>query len=286
MDNNNLWIFLHPPRTGGNTIIETLLKKFPREEIFLPSVSRYQKSTKNIDSSKIRFILGHAAYYGIHKMVPNKEPKYFVILRDPVDRIISHYNAKMQNEKNKISFDEWYKNQIKNEMVHFLDLKYKGSESSRINIPKIFSPLIRIIPFANKSVYEGYKNSELSISLNKKISYNKIYSLQTLLFKILGLTQSSNKNNYKKFENAKKLLDLCWFVGITEKSNQDFRFLLKAIGVQNPKWMDDGVSKKIIKIDNKLRKKIYEENPLDVELYNYALNLRRKFYLNQGIKSS
>jgi hypothetical protein len=286
MDNGNLWIFLHPPRTGGNTITETLLKKFPREEIFLPSVSRYQKSTKEMNSSKIRFMLGHATYYGIHKMVPDKKPRYFTILRNPADRIISHYNAKMQNEKEKISFDEWYKNQIKNEMVHFLNLKYKGSESSRIHIPKIFSPIIRIIPFANKAVYEGYKIQDLLVKSDKKISYKMIYLLQTLLFKIFWFNKSNQKNDRKKLENAKKLLDLCWFVGITEKSNQDFKFLLKALGVKNPKWVDDGISKKIIKIDDKSRKKIYDENKLDIELYNYALNLRKKFYLKQGIKSS
>ncbi len=253
MKSNDLWIFLHPPRTGGNTIIETIIKEYPKEEIYLPSVTRYQKNPETFNPNKVRFMLGHATYYGMHKLVPNKNPKYFVVLRDPAERLISHYNAKMQNEQNKIPFDKWYKNQIKNEMVHVLDLKYNGSPSTRINTPNMFMPLIR------------------------KLNYKTTYSLQTAYFKIKGLNK---KNDVKKLENAKKLLDACWYVAITEKSDKDFPFLLKSMGVKNTKYVNDGESKKILVLDDKLRQKIYQENPLDWELYNYALDLREK-KLNQ-----
>ncbi|MBS3086409.1 sulfotransferase family 2 domain-containing protein [Candidatus Pacearchaeota archaeon] len=244
-----LWIFLHPPRTGGNTIIETLLKKFPREEIFMASLARYKLDTEEFKPKKVRFMLGHATYYGIHKLVPDKEPRYFIVLRDPAERLISHYNAKMEKEMKKISFDAWYKNQIKNEMVHVLDLKLKGSPSTRIHTPSIFLPIIR------------------------KLNYKAFYFIQAFIFNLLRLNK---KNDYRKLENAKKLLDLCWFVAILEKSDKDFKFLLKAMGIKNPKWVDDGVSKKIVKIDEKLRQKIYKENPLDVQLYKYALKVREE----------
>ena len=250
MDDKVLWIFLHPPRTGGNTIIETLLKKFPREEIFMSSLARYNLDPVKFDPKRVRFMLGHATYYGIHKMVPGREPRYFIILRDPAERMISHYNAKMQKEKKKIPFDEWYKNQIKNEAVHVLDLKFKGSPSTRIHTPKIFMPIV------------------------KRLNYKSFYLIQSFIFNLLSLNKTNKKADTKKLENAKKLLDLCWFIGITEKSNEDFKFLLKSMGIKNPKWIDDGVSKKIVKADEKLRQKIYEENPLDLELYNYALKLR------------
>ena len=251
-DNAILWIFLHPPRTGGNTIIETILKKFPREEIFMTSLKRYDLDTEKFDKNKVRFMLGHATYYGIHNLVPDKQPKYFVILRAPVDRLVSHYNFKMQEEKKKIPFDEWYKNQIKNEMVHFLSLKFNGSESSRIPTPRILMPII------------------------KRLNYKSVYFIQTIFFKILRLNKPNKREGLKKLEDAKKLLDLCWFVGVAEKSKEDFKFILTSIGIKNPQWINDGVSKKIIKINEKLRQKIYNENPLDVELYNYAIKLREK----------
>lgn len=248
MNDNTLWIYLHPPRTGGHTILNTLLKRVPKDEIISTSVARYQKNFSKFDPNKVRFIIGHATYYGIHKLVPNKNPKYFIFLRDPAERLVSHYNAKMMDEKNPIPFDEWYKNQIKNEMVHFLDLKFKGSESSRIHTPKFFMPIIR------------------------RLNYKTTYLIQTVIFNLLGLNK---KNDPKKLENAKRLLDLCWFVGIIENSDEDVPFLFNALGIKNPKWEKVTLRKKIIKIDDKLREKIYRENPLDVELYKYALQLRK-----------
>ncbi len=248
MDNKILWIFLHLPRIGGNTISEFIRKRVLKEEIFLSSIERYQKNPKVPDKNKTKFMFGHATYYGMHKLIPGKEPRYFVFLRDPAERLISHYNSKMQNEKKRIPFDKWYKNQIKNEVVHILNLKLKGSESTRINTPKLFLPILR------------------------RLNYKTTYFIQTIMFNLFGLNK---KNNLKKLENAKKLLDLCWFVGISEKSKIDFKFLLNIMGIRNKKIMDLGVSKKIVKINDQLRKKIYRENPLDVELYNYALKLNK-----------
>ncbi len=248
MDNKTLWIFLHPPRTGGGTILNTLLKRVPDNQIFSTSLVRYNLKPKQLDKNKVRFIIGHATYYGIHKLVPNRTPRYFIFLRDPAERIVSHYNAKMLHEKKLIPFNQWYKNQIKNEMVHFLNLKYKGSGSSRIPVPDFLLPLIR------------------------KLSYKATYIIQTIIFNLLGL---NNKNDSKKLENAKKLLDLCWFVGVIENSDEDVPFLFNAMGIKNAKWEKVTLSKKIIKVDDKLRKRIYKDHALDVEIYNYALKLNK-----------
>ncbi|MFH1325773.1 MAG: sulfotransferase family 2 domain-containing protein [archaeon] len=246
-EKDSLWIFLHVPRTGGNTLSEVIAKKFPKEQVLLTSHVRYHP--QKIDGSKLKFVLGHATYYGIHKKSPNKNPRYFAFLRDPAERQISHYNYKMQYEKKRIPFETWRSNQVKNEMVHFLDLKFKGSESSSVRGTKYFMPII------------------------KKLNYKGVYLIHSIIFKIFGLNK---KNDLKKLENAKKLLKMCWFVGITEKSNEDFGFLLNAMGVRKRKLIREGKSKKILKLDKNLRDKIYKENPLDVELYNYALDLRKK----------
>lgn len=247
MDKKTVWIFLHPPRTGGGTLLNTLLVRVPKEEILSTSVIRYQKDPEKFDPKKIRFIIGHATYYGIHNLVPDKTPKYFIFLRDPAERLVSHYNVKMMKEQNPIPFDKWYKNQIRNEMVHVLDLKYKGSASTRIHTPNIFVPLLR------------------------KLSYKTTYMIQSVVFNILRLNK---RDDYGKLENAKKLLDACWFVGIIENSDKDIPYLLKEMGLKEAKWEKESLSKKILILDDKLRKKIYEENPLDWELYNYALKLR------------
>jgi hypothetical protein len=249
MKDNILWIFLHPIRTGGNTLIEYIRKQTPEDEIALTSEIRYKLNSKKLNKDKVRFMLGHATYYGIHKLAPDKEPRYFVFLRDPAKRVISYYNAKMQEVKDKIPFDIWYKNQMKNDLINFLDLKYKGSESSRIHTPKIFMPFIR------------------------KLNYKTFSFLQNIASHLLKIRGNREK---EKLENAKKLLDLCWFVGIVENSKEDFEFLFKEMGLKKEKLEDVNISKKILELNDELREKIYKENPLDVELYQYALKLNKQ----------
>ena len=252
MENKILWIFLHPPRTGGGTLLNTLLKRVPKDEIISTSLVRYKLDSEKFDPKKVRFMIGHATYYGIHKLIPEKTPRYFIFLRDPAERIVSHYNAKMIHEKNLIPFGIWYKNQIKNEMVHVLDLKFKGSESTTIHTPRIFIPLI------------------------KKLNYKSFYFIQSIAFNLFGLTKRNKKTDFKKLENAKKLLDLCWFVSIIENSDEDIPFLLNKMGIKKAKWEKETLSKKVLILNDKLREKIYKENPLDVQLYKYALKVREE----------
>lgn len=249
MKDNILWIFIHPIRSGGNSLIEHIRNQVPEDQILLTSEVRYNLILDSLDKNKLKFILGHATYYGIHKLVPGKEPRYFVFLRDPAERVISYYNAKMEEVDKKIPFEVWYKHQMKDDLVNFLDLKYKGSESTRINTPKVFMPIVR------------------------RLNYKSFYFLQTTITRILGINKSKER---KKLENAKKLLDLCWFVGIVENSKQDFEFLFEEMGLKKEKLKNVNASKKILELNDELKKKIYAENPLDVELYKYAIKLREK----------
>ncbi len=249
MDDDILWIHIHPLRTGGATILNTIRVNAPVEERFEASDARYNIYPKKFDPKKLKFMLGHATYYGIHNLVPGKKPRYFVFLRDPAERIVSYYNAKMLETKKVIPFDDWYKNQMKNDMVHFLDLKYKGYASSRTPVPSIFMPIIR------------------------KLNYRTFFFLQTLALKFMKKTKKAELN---KLENAKKLLDLCWFVGIIENSDEDVPFLFKAMNLKNMEWKKTTLSKKLVKVDDELRDRIYKDNPLDLEIYQYALRLNKQ----------
>jgi hypothetical protein len=249
MGDNIVWVYIHPTRTGGQTILNTLEREIPPEQILSTSVRRYQKHPEKFDKNKIKFIVGHATYYGIHNLVPNKIPKYFVFLRDPAERMVSYYNAKMLETKEIIPFEGWYKDQMKNDTIHFLDLKYKGYASSRTPVPSIFMPIIR------------------------RLNYKSFFFLQTLALKFM---KKDKKTELKKLEYAKKLLDKCEFVGIIDNSDVDVPYLFALFGLKNKKWEKTTLSKKILKLDEELREKIYKDNPLDVELYRYALELNKK----------
>ena len=86
-------IFIHIPKCGGSTLNRILKNEYRKENIHLKVYDQLAEENLSyeFDSVKKRLIHGHFSY-GIHeKMNLNSIPRYFSMLRDPVDRIISHY---------------------------------------------------------------------------------------------------------------------------------------------------------------------------------------------------
>jgi hypothetical protein len=256
MEKKSIYIFLHLPKTGGTTFSQHLVKNLKKDEIMSTSQLRYNLIPPNIKKDKIRVILGHATYYGIHKLFPEKNPRYVVFLRDPADRFVSSYNFEMRTKPGaNISFWKWYESQLKNEMVYFLDMKFRGKEGAKANLPRKTLPFFARI-FQNKKIY---------------MFFQKLYETYISLF------QSSERINNKKLKNAKKLLDNCWHIGFIDNLDESLKFLFREIGVPT-KWKDQNItekSKSFFKLDNKGRKRIYRDNRYDISLYKYALKLQK-----------
>lgn len=205
---------------------------------------------------KIEFIIGHEYSYGIHKLFPGREARYVTFIRNPAERIISRYNYDVSfiEGKDTISFEKWYASQIKNEMTLFFDRKLKGLRASRVSYPEFLKPLL------------------------KKIIFRRT-RLKTLLLRTIAKKFSrTDKNSLIK---AKSFLDKCYFVAITEKLDRDLKFLCGEIGIfKNIK--KENVTRKLsnrkqLKLTPALRGKIYKDNGLDFELYEYALGLNECF---------
>lgn len=75
---------------------------------------------------------------------------------------------------------------------------------------------------------------------------------------------------------AKRFLDLCWFIGFTETSEQDIPLVCQAVGVAAPKQranvsrqhLDDSERKRVAKY-------LEEKDVLDMRLFEYAKQLRQ-----------
>jgi hypothetical protein len=87
-------IFLHIPKTAGTTLMSILDRQYKPGAIF----STYGNAQEAVDKFKtfsesqrmnIRVLKGHIPF-GVHTFLPQPS-HYFTILRDPIDRIISHY---------------------------------------------------------------------------------------------------------------------------------------------------------------------------------------------------
>ena len=89
-------VFLHVPKAGGNSMLDFLLPNFSEEVRFdvnqgLNYVERLKELSNLDDSTKrsLELVYGHLPY-GVHQWLP-QECQYFTVLRDPVDRVASHY---------------------------------------------------------------------------------------------------------------------------------------------------------------------------------------------------
>ena len=89
-------IFLHIPKTAGATFRGILKRKYKPEEAFfienhnvIPSV-KHLLSLPQIQKDNLSLIMGHIDY-GLHKHF-KQDFSYLTVFRDPVDRIVSHYN--------------------------------------------------------------------------------------------------------------------------------------------------------------------------------------------------
>lgn len=99
MDKDSVLIFVHIPKTAGASFTQIIRANYSPYEVF--SVSNPKINTMNEINENIKCVLGHN-YFGQHQTV--KSPVYVTMLRDPVERIVSHYYYKKEILKdNKIN---------------------------------------------------------------------------------------------------------------------------------------------------------------------------------------
>lgn len=108
-----VYIMLHIPKTAGTTFHYHICNNFEESEIIFvyestryynkppyyftqKKVKNYLKSIPNEKKDKIKIVLGHDVYMGIHKNF-NRPERYITFLRNPVDRTISFYNHMREN---------------------------------------------------------------------------------------------------------------------------------------------------------------------------------------------
>lgn len=86
-------IFLHIPKTAGCTLNTILERQYKKSTIFtIDSNKKYIEDFKQLTESqkeKIKLLKGHM-YFGLHEFFP-QQSIYITVMRDPVERVISHY---------------------------------------------------------------------------------------------------------------------------------------------------------------------------------------------------
>jgi hypothetical protein len=92
-------IFLHLPKAAGTTLQDIVLRQYPGSQgyRFTGSPERREAFKQMPESVRAGFdVLAGHVHFGIHRWVPGPST-YMTMLRDPVDRLISHYYFVLQH---------------------------------------------------------------------------------------------------------------------------------------------------------------------------------------------
>ena len=256
-----LYLIMHIPKTGGTTINFHLKKqlKLHEELILLNPYGKQSRERQHLklfkqcslaERSKAKVISGHFVRLNSAKTVPNKEPRFIIFLRNPADRLISKYNweqASLEVNRNR---------RTTGRQPRFEALK----------IDKAMAACLK-------------SNESLPTTKAKKWWEKKGKNTVTRWVASRQVKNASGKD----LEIAKGVLDRCWFVGITERMDQDLPKLFKKMSISQDFTRERTAGKDLRKfatLTQKARKKIEKRNKNDMELYRYAVKLNKKTLKN------
>jgi hypothetical protein len=240
--------FVHIPRTGGGTVSWAISENYSHQK----APGNYQKDPWNtragLESLGSRpgywLAVGDHIPYGLYLRYLPANARYITVLRDPVDRILSHYHFHAQKGLRKLR-------SIWEDLENFERIEREGNESSdSIVLPED----------TEFSLEEG---------LRRKIC---IYDNFMTRF-LWGGESLFGELPSDALERAKQNVAAFWFVGIRERLDESIILLGQKLGVGLMPYYRRHVSQgrpSLAETSQDLRELIAEHNALDLELYEFS----------------
>jgi hypothetical protein len=235
-------VFLHMPKTGGKTLSAALRYKYPGRTLFLDTTFEPLEAIDRIplgDRRAARAVTGHL-HYGVHRHIP-QWCDYITMLREPVARVLSTYYFILGNPKH------WCHDELVRSGVGLEEFVRTAPD------PGVDNEQTRFL--------SGRGSGEL---LSREPDGRRTMNPLTTLHR-------------DDLEEAKRNLDRCLVVGLTERFDESFILVRRALGWRLPMYETHNISKlrpsKAEPPSREAIELIRERNRLDLELYDHARDL-------------
>jgi hypothetical protein len=250
-----LLAFVHIPRTGGGTVSSAVAKSYSH----MKRPGNYQRAPEKTHQ-RLEYIaskpgtweaLGDHVPYGLYLRYLPVDTRYMTILRDPVDRVLSHYH------------------------FHAQAGDPPGSSGTR----KLRATWERLLNHERVERPGGDQEAEITLELDGDFSLEeglrrKIVIYDNFMTRFLSGGESLfGELPPSALDRAKENVASFWFVGVRERLDDSIVLLGRKLGVGLMPYFLRHVSQKrppLAETSDELRGLIAEYNALDVELYRFA----------------
>ena len=194
---NDLIIHLHIPKTGGTTLRDIVYRQYSAKNILtIPTIDKSKIIVDALSSNKkkqLELIQGHLKY-GVHNNF-ERSAKYFAIMREPIDRVLSTYYyiisqdnnpQNLSNAKKPMSIYNYMNSGINPFLINGQTQLISGRTCS------IDDPLIKsneLLKIAKENID---KNFILILLLKKLLNWNSPYYSKA--------NRTKNKPDYNKID--------------------------------------------------------------------------------------
>ena len=221
--NGRCLVFMHVPKTGGQTVGSPLIWNFPESKrIHLDILDRPLDEAMNgipfENRLTARLLWGHIPH-GVHLYMPQR-CEYFTILREPIARVVSVY-------------------------------KYIVRTRGHVLHDRLIAEGMSLEGYLEAGIDEGQTEN----SQTRQLSGRQFDTLDR-----------------NALERAKRNLEACLVVGLTERFEETFVLLRRTLGLRMPFYITRNVSPPY-HVSERAVELARERNKLDLELYGFACDL-------------
>jgi hypothetical protein len=238
--------FVHIPKTAGKTVISLLATAYRRDAVkdagnYVRNPERTGRKLSQSKKLEARVLAGHVPYGAFRAYLPD-DARYITFLRDPVDRVISHYYRHLHRRRAQ-------------------KVRSPRRQQHRLETP-------------GKVRLERKPKAD---SLEQAMVEMRMPVLNNLATRFLcGRESINDEPSEEALDDAKEALRAFDFVGIQERFDESVVLLQRMLGIGLVPYRARHVSPNrptLEEVPDEQRALIAEYNRLDAELYKFAVGL-------------